>query len=130
GRYAQSERDERVRIGADHVELAVREVHDLQDAEDHGQADCHQRVEQADDQPVDEQVESEQSSLRVAPRNVPRRDWFCTDGRERVPRPGRPSAGRPGRHLAGFRTLSICSGWPGTWISAVLLTGWFTSVSW
>src|SRR5690606_33555409 len=98
------------------------EVHDLQDAEDHGQADGHERVEQAHDEAVHEEVESEQSGLLAATAG-PVVAWSGDAGRAAA-RPARPS------QLAGLSTLSIISGSPGTWISVVLLMGWFTSVSW
>ncbi len=51
--------DEIAEIPAHHVDLAVREIDDLEDREDHGQSGGDQRVDHADDQPVqglDEQV--------------------------------------------------------------------------
>ena len=51
--------------GAGHVEVAMGEVQQLHDAEDHGVAERHQRVERAEDEPV-HQLLGEKSGQRHA----------------------------------------------------------------
>src|SRR5215813_12388656 len=41
-------------IAAQHVEIAVREIDDVEQAENHGQAQCHERKRHADDQRIDD----------------------------------------------------------------------------
>jgi hypothetical protein len=91
-RDPELETDQHVGVRADHEEFAVGEVHDLQHAEDHRQADSHQCIEAAVDQAIGQQVERKHSGVPLMDGRRRRNDG-CGPGRFTW-RDGRSSTGR------------------------------------
>ncbi len=97
------------------------EVDDLQDAENEGQADRHQRVEHADDQSVDQEIEGQHGNAATT----------AAAG---------DKAGDAGFGFSRIRRLRLIhfdfsmretsSGLPGSWTSFVSAIDCFTAVTW